>query len=403
MARAQCRETLCTTRSLLVASLPKMLNAFDHSPMRANNRAVAPPKNTSAAAAQQDAASAPASQKTAPEITGPDWDLVPFEVGCARCGHDLRGLTEPVCPACKLEFDWAEAVPIEKLVCDRCGYHLYGLSKTRCPECGTAFTWKEALATYHRNKNPLFEYQWRNRPIRSLLTTWLKTLRPRKFWQSVPIHDPPRVWPLVFGVVAGCVLLTVMIVLLASLESWLWQSRQWIKTTPGAARNYTWILRPDLALLPMAFSTTLFDPITYSFLKPLLLWLLTSFLALLVFPQSMRACRVRISQVIRVWAYAVPAIVPLTIALAFGASYVATFVGDWPPAMDAACATFVVLVAMWSLRCGYRLYLKMPHSAAIAVASQVIAILSAGALEILVSPYIANTLFFRLLKSLHVF
>ena len=105
--------------------------------MRANNQAVAPLKDTSAASAQQDSASAPASQNTAPEITGPNWDLVPFDVGCARCGHDLRSLTEPVCPQCKLEFDWAEAVPIESLVCDQCGYHLYGLSKTRCPECGT--------------------------------------------------------------------------------------------------------------------------------------------------------------------------------------------------------------------------------------------------------------------------
>ncbi len=27
------------------------------------------------------------------ESTPPDWDLVAFEVSCARCGQDLRGLT----------------------------------------------------------------------------------------------------------------------------------------------------------------------------------------------------------------------------------------------------------------------------------------------------------------------
>ncbi len=54
----------------------------------------------------------------------PDWDHVPFDVGCARCGHDLRGLTDPRCPACQLEFDWADAVPIEQLTSETCGYHL---------------------------------------------------------------------------------------------------------------------------------------------------------------------------------------------------------------------------------------------------------------------------------------
>ena len=59
--------------------------------------------------------------------TAPNWENVPFDVGCARCGNDLRGLTESICPACGLELDWADAVPIEQLTCLHCGYHLYGL------------------------------------------------------------------------------------------------------------------------------------------------------------------------------------------------------------------------------------------------------------------------------------
>ncbi len=69
------------------------------------------------------------------QAPGPDWDKVPFHVGCARCGQDLRGLCDPVCPRCSLTFDWTEAVPIEELTCGRCGYHLYGLSRTRCSPC----------------------------------------------------------------------------------------------------------------------------------------------------------------------------------------------------------------------------------------------------------------------------
>ena len=93
---------------------------------------------------------------------------MPFEVGCARCGHDLRGLVEPTCPACGLEFDWDEAVPIEQLTCQHCGYHLFGLSETRCPECGRPFNWEQVLDDYRRRQKPLFEYQWHRRPISSL-------------------------------------------------------------------------------------------------------------------------------------------------------------------------------------------------------------------------------------------
>ena len=129
-------------------------------------------------------------------IRAPDWENVPFEVGCARCGHDLRGRTEAKCPACGLEFDWAAAVPIEQLKCRHCDYHLYGLRETRCPECGERFTWEEALARYHRKRIALFEYQWRERPIRSLIGTWFRAMVPGKLWKKVSIHDPPQVGPL---------------------------------------------------------------------------------------------------------------------------------------------------------------------------------------------------------------
>ena len=122
-----------------------------------------------------------------------DWNLVHFEVGCARCGHELRGLTDPKCPACSLEFDWADAVPLERLTCAKCGYHLYGLQETRCPECGEAFAWSDALAAYHRNRQPYFEFHWRKRPVRSFLVSWWSACRPKRFWKRVRLHDnaPP--------------------------------------------------------------------------------------------------------------------------------------------------------------------------------------------------------------------
>ena len=128
-----------------------------------------------------------ASDSTAP-ANSPDWGMVPFAVGCARCGHDLRGQTAPICPHCELTFDWADAVPIERVTCVHCDYHLYGLQETRCPECGIEFTWDEALAEYHRRRLPWFEYRWRDQPIRSVLTTWRGALHPGTFWRSIDIH-----------------------------------------------------------------------------------------------------------------------------------------------------------------------------------------------------------------------
>ncbi|MCH8243366.1 MAG: hypothetical protein IH897_12275, partial [Planctomycetes bacterium] len=133
-----------------------------------------------------------------PETTtvhAPNWDLVPFDVPCPRCGHDLRGQTEPVCPACKLEFDWSVAVPIEELTCEKCHYHLFGLAETRCPECGERFTWKKALAAYERRRHLLFEYRWRDQPFRSLIRTAYLTLRPRLLWRQLDMHDRPQIGP----------------------------------------------------------------------------------------------------------------------------------------------------------------------------------------------------------------
>ena len=132
----------------------------------------------------------------------PDWSVVPFAVACARCGHDLHGRSEPTCPGCALTFRWADAVPIEQLTCASCGYHLYGLKEPRCPECGVTFTWNEALADFYRRK-PLFEFQWRTHPIRSLSRTGLLCLQPKKLWSSVKLHDPVSAFPLfMFGMLA---------------------------------------------------------------------------------------------------------------------------------------------------------------------------------------------------------
>ncbi len=91
--------------------------------------------------------------------------------------------------------DWSK-LDVE-LTCPRCGYNLRLLTLPRCPECGLTFDWQElAAAERLRRDNPLFEYQWRYWPVRSLLGTIARTLYPPWLWQSVRLEVEPRIGPL---------------------------------------------------------------------------------------------------------------------------------------------------------------------------------------------------------------
>ena len=99
----------------------------------------------------------------------------------------------------------------------------------------------------------------------------------------------------------------------------------------------------------------------------------------------MRKCKVRTAHVVRVWAYASAAFIPLAV---FG--FLATFVfaaafsstGGWQGRSSRwwmyddtylFFALAALLHATWAIRQGYRHYLRMPHSIGIAIASQIIA------------------------------
>ncbi len=303
----------------------------------------------------------------------PDWDNVPFDVACARCGQDLHGLTDPTCPGCSLTFDWADAVPIERLICLRCGYHLYGLQENRCPECGTNFTWDAALAEYHRRRKPLFEYRWREEPIRSFFGTWFRALSPGKFWKTVDIHDPPRVGPLITMTVVVTVLVFLSMVVLDGIDMFAWSV--WGGWRVGSRRA----LPPTIGALPLYIFGAFFSPVLHAALTAIVVWLTASLLSLMLFPESMRLCRVRFAQVLRVWAYALPHIVPVATTATFLVSYAAAFgVGNYGKEVEGFTAVVALVFVTRALRLGYRDYLRMPHSLAVAIASQVIAFLATG-------------------------
>lgn len=310
----------------------------------------------------------------------PNWALVSFDVACARCGHDLHGLSEPTCPACALEFDWADAVPIEELTCAQCGYHLYGLSETRCPECGTDFEWSEALARYYRTRMPYFEYRLRERPVRSFCGTWRLALQPMRFWHKINIHDPPQPIGLLLMVSLCVVFFAAFSVLGPALVSSCLSVHYWLH---GSASGRVLFTTAQLVTFVMQdFVSALRAHATWTATLVYGTWLLMSFASLLIFQQSMRRCKVRTAQVVRVWAYAVPMVAPLLLLLGFIEVSIEELIRvGWNPSWinqnHLMMGGLLVLGGhvLWSLRCAYGRYLGMPHAWGIAISSQIVAIL----------------------------
>ncbi len=320
------------------------------------------------------------------QSTAPDWALVPFAVGCARCGEDLRGRTEPVCPACGLAFDWADAVPVEHLTCHSCGYHLMGLTQPRCPECGKGFSWEAVLDDYRRRQKPLFEYRWREEPLRSLVRTWWLACRPWKLWRMVELHDPPKVGPLIALLVIGLVLSVAVPLGVAYGGEALVEYVNSKAVPPWKVRMLVQLNVPPTGF-PKAISLGI--PLRTCVwwadgdrLATLSMWIGAGFLTLLVLRQSMQRCRVRTVHVLRV---IVLSVFPwCAFALLYSAALILGI------ALEATLGTGLYYVAMgrvlhemwlaplWMILAvglGYQYYIRMAHAWWVAIVAQTIAVM----------------------------
>jgi hypothetical protein len=259
-------------------------------------------------------------------------------------------------------------VPLKELTCLNCGYRFYGLSEMRCPECGNAFTWEQVLDDYRRRRKPFFEYRWRRQPVRSLTRTWIWALRPSRLWTRFDIHDPPQVGPLIALVIISLVGFVLSVGLDNGFRAWL---RAWYFGRRGAGWQTTWLDLPRFILDGFRFVTT------EAFLA--VAWVAASFAALMVFRQSMRRCKVRTVHVLRVWAHAAPLMLPLAVGVFFTVNCLCLFLrgGGWY--LPAVAMVMLPAYATWSLGHAYKRYLRVPHSFAVAFASQLIAALGAVA------------------------
>lgn len=307
------------------------------------------------------------SDQTAP----PDWSMVPFPVECPRCGHGLNGSTDAACSACGLELHWPDVVPIEKLKCKACRYPLYGLTTERCPECGEPFTWESALERYHRTNKNLFEYRWREAPLRSLWSSFRLSLNTRKTWEVIQITDPPPTRPLLW-------MLAIGILFGAGAPFALWMASDFALTIIEDMTAAWWIQELRWYYGVGEISWPLAGGLTFS----LIAWCGGGLGSLLCLRWSMAACRVKNGHVTRAFVYSVlPVfIVPGLADAAYHVIAVAVVGTDWgyrviywlqitmPP-----LALVGQIIIVWRIRFAYRAYIRMAHAWAVAILTQIIA------------------------------
>lgn len=217
--------------------------------------------------------------------SGPDWNTIPFDVPCGRCGASLRGQTEPRCPRCNLEFTWNDVLPVEELRCPYCSYQLIGLREQRCPECGRPFTLASVLDAARSRRNTFFENRWRKRPIRSLARTWyFAAFRPRKLWAGYDLSDPPRLLPLgMFAIVQWAVFKHGWDVAALAVDPIM----NSLPRLLGTNQRFFYPFRPDRFFMPF-----------------MAVWCLLTFLSFQCFVVSKRIWRIRWTQLLRVYVHA---------------------------------------------------------------------------------------------------
>ena len=231
------------------------------------------------------------------------------------------------------------------------------------------------LDDHHRRQKPLFEYRWREEPIRSLVRTWWLTLRPGKLWRLIDIHDRPRVGPLLVILIVAIIAIAVVGIVASFIEVAI---AYWRFAREMAARGRS---VPSLGgMLPSVAQLASNNRLLFEFVRIVGVWGFFTFASLLVFQQSLRRCRVRTVHVFRVCVYAVIGVAPLAAAVFFTTGAVLRgFEIYWLGAQIATVAlALVVGFGAWSVGLGYRRYIRMPHSVSVVIAAQVMAILASA-------------------------
>jgi hypothetical protein len=261
-----------------------------------------------------------------PEST-PDWDRIGFDTLCPRCGYNLRTLTRP-----------------------------------KCPECGLDFAWPDILRESGFKSDFLFEHHWRTRPVASLLRTFRKSLRPRRFWTDVSIHDQLGPEGLKFLMVLSTIILVITFHASTAIVAHLFQLIYAKTTWLGAARSvrqYQWYIHSRFLADFGSAGSVLLGLLTIA------ATIAATTILLVGMRQTLGRCRVRPIQIIRVMSYA---LLPLSITAPLG--FLMLFVIPSYMLQDLNKKALVQsggLILTWLLfshylYCGLKYYLSLPRA-----------------------------------------
>jgi rubredoxin len=278
---------------------------------------------------------------------GPAWETIPHDVLCPLCEYNLRGLSDPRCPECGYQFDWADVTN------PRTRLHPY-------------------LFEHHPEKN-----------IRSFIRTLWGTLRPIRFWSSLSPTQPSRP-----GRLAVYWVLSSMLVLSGVLGQWVaaittfWDYSNWRSYSPYVTTRSPSVIPFSFGHLVetarIAFQQDEGLSVIFGLTIFWLCWPLLTFFALSIFQISMARAKVKTIHVLRclVYSFDVGAWLGILIGV-FAIVYIwlpgIAFIFEWPLAI-AGLILLLVIIRLWT---AYRWYLRFRHPFWTIVLSQVVAILGA--------------------------
>ena len=117
----------------------------------------------------------------------PDGWVYDHDLPCPNCGYNLRMRRTPWCPECGRAYTWQHLLDLS---CMRCGAPLARETGERCPQCSLPLDWAALIDGVNPTDVQLFEYS--SRPIRSALATFRRALLPRRFWERQVLEMKPN-------------------------------------------------------------------------------------------------------------------------------------------------------------------------------------------------------------------
>ena len=297
-------------------------------------------------------------------------------------------------------IDWSAITA--SVECPLCLYNLRGLIEPRCPECGLQFEWPELLDPQRQRHRYLFEHH-AERNLWSFFRTVLGGLRPRKFWTTLkPNHTVNSRRLLIYWFLCSCLLLLVPAaeaiqagVNLAEYNAWSrlfpvpgtttghWPSAQakqrYIDANFPLPPSRTFLLQYAQVIRENFFASTSVE------LGTIAVWPWLTFAALMIFQASMRKARVQRGHVLRCVIYAADASVWYTILMLAAMAWLIALAIIKHSPQPSERITFWLLLLLWVVRLdrlttAYRKYLQFDHPFLTALVSQIIVLLVMGAI-----------------------